>query len=201
MKPQAVHVIGVPLDLGGGRRGVDMGPSAFRIAGLVERLSSLGVSVIDKGNVPVPGRETLLAPHASKRYIDEIAHVCSDLYASSLASLDEGALPIVLGGDHSLGAGSVAAAAAWARHTKGLPIRSLLGGRAWRHEHTGQFAEWQRARDAARRAPRSRAARALDDWGLLADRYHPSTPCLSASAISMIARRRSCGRPVCTSSR
>jgi arginase len=122
---KAVHVIGVPLDLGGGRRGVDMGPSAFRIAGLGERLASLGYTVSDKGDLPAPIPETQELRDERKKYIRDIAKVCQKVYQTSLASLDEGALPIVLGGDHSLGAGSVAAAAEWARKTKGLPIGLL----------------------------------------------------------------------------
>lgn len=122
---RAVHIIGVPLDLGAGRRGVDMGPSAFRIAGLGDKLASLGFEVTDKGNIAVPVRETLEPRHEHKKYIDEIARVCSDLYSSSLASLASGALPIVLGGDHSLGAGSVAAAAAHARTAHDQPIGLL----------------------------------------------------------------------------
>jgi len=123
MKP--VHVIGVPLDLGGGRRGVDMGPSAFRIAGLGERLATLGYTVADKGDLPAPIPETQELRDERKKYIRDIAKVCQKVYQTSLASLDEGAMPIVLGGDHSLGAGSVAAAADWARKTKGLPIGLL----------------------------------------------------------------------------
>ena len=119
---RSVHIIGVPLDLGGGRRGVDMGPSAFRVAGLGERIAALGLTVVDKGNIVVPVRDTIGHQHEYKKYIDEIARVCSELYATSLASLDAGATPIVLGGDHSLAAGSVAAVAAWARRTKQLPI-------------------------------------------------------------------------------
>jgi arginase len=107
----------VPLDLGGGRRGVDMGPSAFRIAGLGERLSALGVPVTDKGDLEVPIPETRDSGDPRKRYIAEIAQVCEALFASALASLDAGALPLVLGGDHSLGAGSVAASAAHTRRT------------------------------------------------------------------------------------
>lgn len=122
---RAVHIIGVPLDLGAGRRGVDMGPSAFRIAGLGDKLAALGFDVTDTGNIAVPVRETLQPRHDRKRYIDEIARVCAELYASSLASLASGALPIVLGGDHSLGAGSVAAAAAHARTTHDQPIGLL----------------------------------------------------------------------------
>ncbi len=119
---KAVHIIGVPLDLGGGRRGVDMGPSAFRIAGLGERLSALGYSVVDKGDLPTPIPETQEQRDEHKKYIRDIAKVCQKVYQTSLASLDEGAMPIVLGGDHSLAAGSVAAAADWARRTRNLPI-------------------------------------------------------------------------------
>lgn len=112
---RAVHVIGVPLDLGAGRRGVDMGPSAFRIAGLGERIASLGHVVTDRGDLPAPIPEIKAPGHEGKKYIREIARVCQKLYQTSLASFDQGALPVVLGGDHSLGAGSVAAAAEWAR--------------------------------------------------------------------------------------
>jgi arginase len=122
---KAVHIIGVPLDLGGGRRGVDMGPSAMRIAGLGERIASLGCAVLDKGDLPSPIPETQVLRDEHKKYIRDIAKVCQKVYQTSLGSLDEGALPIVLGGDHSIGAGSVAAAAEWARRTKNLPIGLL----------------------------------------------------------------------------
>src|SRR6185503_13246944 len=106
---RAVHIIGVPLDLGAGRRGVDMGPSAFRIAGLGEQITALGYTVVDKGDLTSAIRETL--------DLREITDVCERLYTSSLSSLTAGAIPVVLGGDHSLGAGSVAAAAAWAQQS------------------------------------------------------------------------------------
>jgi arginase len=105
----------VPLDLGGGRRGVDMGPSAVRIAGLGERIAALGYAVSDRGDLPTPLPEVKQPGDHRKKYVRDIARVCQKLYQTSLASLDEGALPVVLGGDHSLGAGSVAAAAAWAQ--------------------------------------------------------------------------------------
>jgi arginase len=108
----AVHIIGVPLDLGGNRRGTDMGPSAFRIAGIREQLSTLGLSVVDKGDILTPIPEVKGPGDVHKRYVKDIARVCQKLFQTSLASFEEGALPIVLGGDHSLGAGSVAAAAA-----------------------------------------------------------------------------------------
>jgi len=120
-----IHIIGVPLDLGGGRRGVDMGPSAFRIARLAERIRAIGYDVVDKGDVEAPIPEVHAERDESKRYITEIAKVCRALYKSVLSSLQESAMPVTLGGDHSLGAGSVAAAATWARETKGLPLGLL----------------------------------------------------------------------------
>jgi arginase len=113
MKP--VHIIGVPLDLGGNRRGTDMGPSAFRIAGLREQLTALGRTVTDKGDVAAPIPELRVEGDTHKRYVKDIARVCQKLYQLSLASFEAGAMPIVLGGDHSLGAGSVAAASAFVR--------------------------------------------------------------------------------------
>jgi arginase len=118
---QAIHLFGVPLDLGAGRRGVDMGPSAFRIAGLAEKLAALDYEVIDRGDLQVPTPETRGAGDPRKKYIVEIADVCARLCRSLAESLATGALPIVLGGDHSLGAGSVAAAAEAAR-TAGWPL-------------------------------------------------------------------------------
>jgi len=119
---QPVHIIGVPLDLGGGRRGVDMGPSAIRIAGLHARLNALGRSVVDTGNLPVPIAETRQPVDDRKRYVEEIAVVCGLLFDATLASLRSGALPLVLGGDHSLAAGSVSASAAWVGETTSMPL-------------------------------------------------------------------------------
>src|SRR5262245_3488018 len=112
---QPIHIIGVPLDLGGNRRGTDMGPSAFRIAGIGEQLARLGRTVVDKGDIVTPIPELKGPGDVRKRYVKDIARVCQKLYQTSLASLHEGALPIVLGGDHSLAAGSVAASAAFQR--------------------------------------------------------------------------------------
>ena len=118
---KTVHIIGVPLDLGGNRRGTDMGPSAFRIAGLGEQLARLGLRVIDKGDVPSPIPEKKGPGDPHRRYVKEIARVCQRLFQASLASFSEGAMPIALGGDHSLGAASVAAAAAHLRKS-GKPL-------------------------------------------------------------------------------
>jgi arginase len=110
-----VHIIGVSLDLGGNRRGVDMGPSAFRIAGLAERLASLGIPVVDEGDLVAPIPEIKSFGDPRKKYIREIARVCERLYKSALGVLEKGGLPLVLGGDHSLASGSVAATADFLR--------------------------------------------------------------------------------------
>ena len=114
---QDVHLIGVSLDLGGNRRGVDMGPSAFRIAGLAERLTALGMTVADEGDVVAPIPEVKSAGDPAKKYVKEIARVCEKLYKTALGVLEKGGFPLVLGGDHSLAAGSVAATAEFARRS------------------------------------------------------------------------------------
>ena len=116
-----VHLIGVSLDLGGNRRGVDMGPSAFRIAGLAERLTTLGVTVVDEGDLVAPIPEVKSLGDPKKKYIREIARVCERLYKTSLGALEKGGFPLVLGGDHSLAAGSVAATADFVRR-EGKPL-------------------------------------------------------------------------------
>jgi arginase len=113
MRP--IHIIGVSLDLGGNRRGVDMGPSAFRIAGLHERLSALGFTVVDAGDLVAPIPEIKAEGDSTKRYIQEIAALCDKLYRMSLTVLERGGFPLVLGGDHSVAAGSVAATADFLR--------------------------------------------------------------------------------------
>ena len=95
--PLPVHIIGVPLDLGGNRRGVDMGPSAFRIAGIGEKIAALNHPVVDKGDLPSAIPE--IHPHGDphKKFIDEIARVCAQLHQIALGSLH--------GGRHSAGPG------------------------------------------------------------------------------------------------
>ena len=117
VRVKPVHVIGVSLDLGGNRRGVDMGPSAFRIAGLTERLSALGMTVIDEGDLVAPIPEVKAVGDPQKKYIREIARLCDKLFRTATAALDRGGIPLVLGGDHSLAAGSVAATAEHARRS------------------------------------------------------------------------------------
>ena len=79
MPGRTVHIIGVPLDLGGGRRGVDMGPSAMRIAGIGDRLASAGAVVVDRGDLSAPIPETQTPRDEHKKYIREIARVCQKL--------------------------------------------------------------------------------------------------------------------------
>jgi arginase len=92
-----------------------MGPSAFRIAGLAERLSSLGATVVDHGDLVAPIPEIKSSGDPTKRYIREIARVCEKLYRTSLGALEKGGIPLMLGGDHSLASGSVAATAEFVR--------------------------------------------------------------------------------------
>ena len=102
-------VIGAPLDLGQGRRGVDMGPSAVRVAGLDRRLRDLGYEVTDLGNVAVAQAESLPdAGPAEAKYLPEIAASCRRLGDLVTQALTDGRIPIVLGGDHSIAAGTVA---------------------------------------------------------------------------------------------
>jgi arginase len=90
-------LIGVPLDMGGSRRGVDMGPSAFRIAGLSEQITALGRVVVDRGDLPSPIPETKKHGDPRKKFIKEIAKVCDRVYQAARASIEEGAIPLVLG--------------------------------------------------------------------------------------------------------
>jgi arginase len=103
---QKIRIIGVPMDLGQSRRGVDMGPSALRVAGLQSRLKQLGHSVEDIGNVAVKQPEE--QPYGEKRakYLNEIAETCRGLAEMTEQTLSEGFLPVVLGGDHSIAIGS-----------------------------------------------------------------------------------------------
>lgn len=116
-----VDLIGVPMDLGAGRRGVDMGPSAFRIACLCERIHELGPEVRELGDIEVPIPEMVQAGEEKARFLAEITGVCETLYQRVCGSLEASCLPIVVGGDHSLSVGSVAGSAAAAR-AAGAPL-------------------------------------------------------------------------------
>jgi arginase len=96
-----VAMIGVPMDLGGGRRGVDMGPSALRIAGLEDGVRRLGLEYEDRGNVPVPQPESRVPLDPKARFLAEIVRCCKRLRGRVERVLDEGAFPLVVGGDHT----------------------------------------------------------------------------------------------------
>ena len=103
-----VAVIGAPLDLGAGRRGVDMGPSAIRYAGLHQQLvEKLGVRVSDAGNVISPVVETTDMGDEHARYLAQILDLCDRLSTLVAETAERGALPLVLGGDHSVALGSL----------------------------------------------------------------------------------------------
>ncbi len=108
---QKVRIIGVPMDLGQSRRGVDMGPSALRGAGLQPSIKKLGIQVEDIGNLSVKQPEEMPVGEKRAKYLQEIAETCADVAAVAEKSLSEGFLPLVLGGDHSIAAGVAAGVA------------------------------------------------------------------------------------------
>jgi arginase len=113
-----VRIIGVPMDLGASRRGVDMGPSAVRYTDLRDRLAKLGHDVDDIGNVSVPLREDAArGAQRGARYLGAITDVCSEVATRTVEALEAGRIPVVLGGDHALAAGSIAGAARFLRRT------------------------------------------------------------------------------------
>jgi len=109
---QKIRIIGVPMDLGASRRGVDMGPSALRVAGLQARIKQLGHQVEDIGNISVKQPEEMSYGEKRAKYLAEIADACKDLAAMVEKSLEESMLPVVLGGDHSIAAGTLSGVAA-----------------------------------------------------------------------------------------
>jgi arginase len=96
------------MDLGAGRRGVDMGPSALRVAGLNEKVASLGYEVRDLGNIVVDQPENMPEGRTNARYLPQIAHACTRLMTMVEQAADEDRVPLVLGGDHSVAMGTVA---------------------------------------------------------------------------------------------
>lgn len=123
-------IIGVPMDLGAGRRGVDMGPSAIRIAGLNQAIKLLGYEVSDAGNVHVRPAESIERTSPRAHFLPQIAEAAEELAAMVEAGLEEGALPVILGGDHSIAIGSVAGVASYYRK------RNQRVGIIWLDAHT-----------------------------------------------------------------
>jgi arginase len=112
-----IALVGVPTDVGAGARGGSMGPEALRVAGLQGALESLGLPVVDRGDVAGPANP-MQPPREGYRHLDEVAAWCRVVRDAVGASLDEGELPLVLGGDHSLAIGSIAAVARWCRRRR-----------------------------------------------------------------------------------
>jgi arginase len=112
---RAIRVIGVPLDLGASRRGVDMGPSAVRVAGLEARLEALGHRVSDAGNIRVEIAETRPPGSKNAHYLKEITETCTRTAEAVISAFEAGTIPLLLGGDHSLAAGSVSGVAEYFR--------------------------------------------------------------------------------------
>jgi arginase len=107
MPHSRIAIIGAPLDLGQGRRGVDMGPSALRVANLNARLRSLGYGVEDLGNIHVEQAESTPAGDAHAKFLQQIAAACSELAGRVHGAMARGCVPLVLGGDHSVAIGTV----------------------------------------------------------------------------------------------
>jgi arginase len=118
-------IIGAPLDLGAGRRGVDMGPSAIRYAGLEERLTALGVACVDRGNVATAVAEATTEHDPRARFLPAIRATCERIAGLVGEALDEGSVPIVLGGDHSIALGTLG----------GLAARRGAGAVLWLDAH------------------------------------------------------------------
>jgi arginase len=161
-----VKIIGVPMDLGAGRRGVDMGPSAIRIAGLNQAISLIGYEVTDAGNVHVHPPEAVVQTNMRARFLPEITAASEELAEMVEAALEEGSLPVILGGDHSIAIGSVAGVSSFYRkrgekigiiwldahadsntpetspsgNIHGMPLASLLGYGAKELTHIAGFA-------------------------------------------------------------
>lgn len=114
-----ITIIGVPLDLGADRRGVDMGPSAIRYSNAKERLERLGHDVEDVGNLYVPSRESFSIQSSNLKYLQQIRQVCEELYTKVAETVERGRFPVVLGGDHGIAIGTLAGAA---KHKKNLGL-------------------------------------------------------------------------------
>lgn len=166
MKQSHIAIIGAPMDLGAGRRGVDMGPSALRLAGLNEKLAALGYQVEDLGNVLVDQPESVPAGPSEARYLPQIAHTCQRLADLVEKAAETNRVPVVLGGDHSIAVGTVSGLAQYYRkrnrklgliwidahadmntpasspsgNVHGMPLACLLGNGPRELTHIGGFA-------------------------------------------------------------
>ena len=116
-----IRIIGAPLDLGAGHRGVDMGPSAFRVAGIHQAVRQLGVAVEDFGDIEAHVAETRDPGNPHLKYLKEIRATCVTLRNVVTRTMDEGIIPVVLGGDHSIAMGTIAGVSRHFRRKKEKP--------------------------------------------------------------------------------
>jgi len=130
MKFSTICILGAPMDFGAGRRGVDMGPSALRKAGLQGKLTGLGYQIQDLGNVFVDQQESMPEGDSKAKFLESISQSCTVLAAQVAGVIERGSFPLVLGGDHSIAAGTVAGVAS-AYRRKGQKI-----GLMWIDAHT-----------------------------------------------------------------
>jgi arginase len=124
-KPQTktINIIGFPMDLGAGRRGVDMGPSAIRIAGLTEKLEKLGYKVIDTGDVHIEIMERQKITNPKLKYVNQIIKTATTLAKRVERTLEQDRFPLCVGGDHSMALGSIAGISAYCKkHKKKLGV-------------------------------------------------------------------------------
>jgi hypothetical protein len=145
-----IEIIGAPLDLGQQRRGVDMGPSALRVAGLATKLEALGYTVTDRGNVAVPVAEIADRGDDRARFLNAIAKSDESVAGYVSEALKRLAIPLVVGGDHSVAAGTVAGVAQHFRAQK-RGDRPDLDRRSLRHQYASDVRFRKRARHAAGR--------------------------------------------------
>ncbi len=131
--PKKIRILGVPLDLGQSRRGVDMGPSAVRVAGLEARLEELGHIVEDGGNIAVAIAEQKKSGDPHAKYLKEITATCTKHAETVLKTLEAGKFPLVLGGDHSVAAGTVAGVAEFFRQQRRVQEQKI--GLIWIDAH------------------------------------------------------------------
>ena len=123
MQQAAIAILGVPLDLGASRRGVDMGPSALRLAGLNAKLASIGYAIEDLGNVSVVQQESTPAGPVNAKYLGPIAKTCEKLARLVEQAVESNQFPLVLGGDHSIAVGTVSGVSeAWRRRQQKIGL-------------------------------------------------------------------------------
>jgi arginase len=131
--PKRIRILGVPLDLGQTRRGVDMGPSAVRVAGLEARLEALGHVVEDGGNIAVAIPEQKKEGDPRAKYLKEITATCTKHAETVYKTLESGKVPLILGGDHSVAAGTVAGVAQFYREQRRVQEQKI--GLIWIDAH------------------------------------------------------------------